>query len=256
MSLFGDTISTIRKRFRNWALYNSLDSEVEHLDLDYLNRARQWLEQYRWKWDPLTTIVTLTLDSTLSAQCPADMKTILEVYCDTAGTGKPDIWFYEDHSDPAFRYTKLYTPKTVTGGVTSGGYWTVQFATLANAFLSNPKLKYARFLDDYVGYDEGGAEIVEYSFFPGNLLLRTAQKLFIEDKGLDPNNSSVILKSFTEELRNYEVSIQGNNHVCDFTPKNKFGVPIHVTGYAMDGSTVHSGQSVYTPAQQAGFHGY
>ena len=49
---------------------------------------------------------------------------------------------------------------------------------------------------------------------------------------------------------------RGIIHVCDFTPKNKFGVPIHITGYAMDGSTVHSGQSVYTPAQQAGFHGY
>jgi hypothetical protein len=249
MPLYGETISTIRKRLRNWLIYSTSTSEVPYLDLDLLNRARQWLENYRWKWDPLTTIVSLTLDSNRDAVCPSDLKTILEVYVYPVITNKPNIWFSEDHSDVAFRYTKFYTHDNDTGG-----FWTIRFPSVS-PLLSNPKLKYSRFLPDYVGYS-GSTEIVEYSFFPGNLLLRTAQKIFIEDKGITGDNVEPILNAFKEELRNYEVSTQFNNQVCDLTPKNRFGQPIQISAYALDGSTYRPGHSVFTPAQAAGLHGY
>jgi hypothetical protein len=254
MPLFGETINIIRKRLRNWLIYSSTESEIEYLDIDLLNRARQWLENYRWKWDPLTTIVSLTLDSNRNAICPSDLKTILEVYVDPVVTNKPNIWFSEDHSDVAFRYTKYYTEKTVVESVVSGGFWTICFPSVS-PLLSNPKLKYSRFLPDYVGYVEN-VEIVEYSFFPGELLLRTAQKIFIEEKGITGDNVEPILVSFKENLRNYEVSTQANNQVLDFTPKNRFGQPIQISGYALDGSTSRTGHSVFSPAQAAGLHGY
>jgi hypothetical protein len=122
--------------------------------------------------------------------------------------------------------------------------------------LSNPKLKYTAFLQDYVGYDADGNEIVEISFFPPNLVLRTAQKIFAEEKGVTGDNVQPILASWKEELRNYETSFQFNNQVADFTPKNKFGNPIHINGYSVDGSNYRPGHSVFTPAQEQGLHGY
>jgi hypothetical protein len=257
MPLYGETISVIRKRLRNWLVYSASGSELDYLDLDLLNRARQWLENVKWKWDPLAVIVPLTMATDRTAICPSDMKTPHEVFVDPVVTNKPNIWFSEDHSDVAFRYTKFYTPFSTTdnGATVTGGYWTIQFPSVS-PLLSNPKLRYTKFLPDYVGYDDQGAEIVEYSFFPGNLLLRTAQKIFAEEKGITGDNVKPILDGFKEELQNYITSNQFSNQVADFTPKNRFGQPIQISGYALDGSTARYGHSALTPAQQAGLHGY
>ena len=244
MPYIGDTIATIRARLRNWLIYSSATSEIATLDLDFLNRAKAWLESYKWQIDPLITVYSLTLDSSYQVDCPSDLKTIVDVYSDVTINGIPDIHFYEDHIDPQQRYTKIYTHDNETGG-----YWTLTFNSLST-FLSSLKLKYAKFLEDYTGSG------TEYSFFPGELLLKTAQKLFAEEKGLTGDNVDLLMKSHIEVLRNYETSIQGNNQVCDLTPKDNYGNPLRISGYKLDGSGGSTGKHPLTPAQSAGLWGF
>lgn len=244
MPYIGDTIETLRNRLKNWLIYSSTESHVENLDLDLLNRAQSWLVSYRWGADPLITTYTLTLSGSNEATCPSDLKTILEVYCDSTIPGYPDIHFYENHNDVAQRYTKYYTHNNGTGG-----YWTIVFPSVSPV-LSSPKLKYAVFLSDYTGTGD------EYSYFPGELLLRTAQKIFAEEMGITGEKVDRILTSHIENIRNYETSIVGNNMVPDLTPKDHYGRPIHIAGYKLDGSDVSNRREVLSRAQAAGIHGY
>ncbi len=242
MGLLNEPISIIRNRLKSWLIYSATGSNVANLDLDLLNRANMWLQAYR-QWDPLVTTVTLTLAGR-SAVLPDDVKSILEVYVDNLVIGKPQIWFYENDNDVAFRYTKEYTYDPATGG-----FWTITFPTVS-PLLTTPKMKYIRILADFTGSG------VEYSFFPPNLLLRCAQKIFVDEKGLTGDNINAVLNAFKEELGIYEGMIQYNNQKADLSPHNKFGQPVHLNGYKMNGQQNRSGYSPFTPAQQAGFHGY
>jgi hypothetical protein len=248
MGLLNEPISVIRNRLKSWLIYSANGSNVKELDLDLLNRANMWLQAYR-QWDPLVATVTLTMVGR-SAVLPTDLKSILEVYVDNMVIGKPQIWFYENDNDVAFRYTKEYTYDPATGG-----FWTITFPTVS-PLLTTPKLKYIKMLADFTGVDIGGNPIVEYSFFPPNLLLRCAQKIFSEEKGLTGDNINAIVNSFKEELGIYEGMAQFNNQKADLSPHNKFGQPLHLNGYKMSGQQNRSGYSPYTPAQTAGLHGY
>jgi len=244
MPLHGETIANIKARLTVWINAATSATGIDDLPLDYLNRARQWLESYQWSCDPLTTIYSLTVTDN-EAVCPSDLKTILEVYTDTLVNGVPDVQFYENHNEVSQRYTKYYTHDNDTGG-----YWTLQFPSVS-PLLSSPKLKYVKFLADYDGVD------TEYSFFPGELLLKTAQMLVIEDYGSTMADPQTILNAQAKMLRNYEYSIEKNNQVPDLTPKDHWGRPIYISGYDLSGSGGgRNSHCPYTPAQQAGFHGF
>jgi hypothetical protein len=246
---FNEPVSSIRNRLVDWLNVSPLGGNVPNLDLDLVNRAQQWLQAYR-QWDSLVTIYTLAVqDNTIntvvypkSSVCPSDMKSILEVYVDNAVVGKPSIYFYEEDCDVAFRYTKLYIWDNSTGG-----YWLISWPSVS-PLLSAPKLKYIKILADYTGADG------ELSYFPPNLLLRCAQKIHIEEKGITGDNVNPIMLSFQEELRMYENMAQFNNQKPDLTPKNKFGQPIHINGHRADGRSTRRGYSPYVPATM--FHGY
>lgn len=245
MGYLNETIESVSNRFKVWMPCSNVTDDIADLTIDYLNRARQWLESQKWSLDQLKTVVSITLNDSNQYDCPANLKTILEVYSDSTISGFPDIQFYEDHNDVAQRYTKLFVHDTATGG-----YWTLTFPG-TSPYLSSLKMKYARFLDDYTG------EGTEYSFFPGELLLRTGQKLFNEDSRLDDEQAQIIARSHAEMLFNYEKSIERNNQIPDLTPKDSFGRPIHIQGYALDGGS--AGAGVHYPlsrAQAAGMHGF
>lgn len=250
MGIWNGKISDIRARLRDWLIYSTSSGNVANLDLDLLNRANEYLQAYR-SWDSLVKTVTLTLDGTgRSAVLPTDLKSILEVYVDNLVIGKPNFWFYENDSDVAFRYTKEYTYDKATGG-----YWTITFPSVS-PLLNSPKLKYNVLLPSFTGVDENGVEIDEYSFFPPELLLRCAQKIHAEEKGLSGDFVGLILQSFNEQIKIFETMAQANNQRPDLTPKNKFGMPTKISGHTLDGLNSYTGHSPWTPAQAAGFHGY
>jgi hypothetical protein len=257
MAFFNEPILNIRNRLTDWLNVSTQGGNVPNLDLDLINRAQQWLQAYR-QWDSLVAIVTLSVgDNTIgttvwpkSSILPTDLKSILSIYVDNVVVGKPQIYFYEECPDVAFRYTKnyIYDPA-------SGGYWIVSWPSVS-PLLSAPKLRYIKILDDFTGVDTDGQPITEYSFFPPNLILRCAQKIHIEEKGITGDNVQPALNSFQEELKMYESMSQFNNSQPDLTPKNKFGQPIKLYGHQLNGRQLRNGYTPYTPAQQAGFHGY
>ena len=257
MAFFNEPVSKIRARLADWLDVSTNGGNTPNLDLDLINRAQQWLQAYR-QWDGLVAIAVLTVqDNTIngvvypkSSICPTDMKSILSIYVDSAVVGKPQIYFYEEDCDVAFRYTKQYFYD-----VAVGGYWLVSWPSVS-PLLSAPKLKYVRILADFAGVDSEDKPIIEYSFFPPNLILRCAQKIHCEEKGITGDNVNPIFVSFQEELKMYESMSQFNNQKPDLTPKNKFGQPVKIYGHQLNGRQLRNGYSPYTPAQQAGFHGF
>jgi hypothetical protein len=240
-----EPISNNRARLADWLNVSPTGGNVPDMGLDLLNRANRFLEGKR-RWDMLRKTLLMTLDSNRSFALPSNCEVIEEVFVDNVIVGKPQIYFYEDCSDVAFRYTKEYTFDQATGN----SFYTITFPTVS-PLLSAPKVRYKISLPDFTG--EGD----EFAIWPPNLLLRAAQKIHAEEKGVTGDNVQFIFTSFQEMFRDFEMKAQYNNQMADLTPHNKFGMPIHISGMTMSGGTQQGGtHSPYTPAQQAGFHGY
>jgi len=215
--------------------YNPTGGDTADLDLDYVNRGKDWLCGYR-PWDFLIHYINLTVDDTRIVDLPTDLQAIMEVYVDINNDGKPDLWFYANSPEVMQRYTLLnnYDP-------TLGASWQIKFPP--NAYLyTSPTVKYIQKVDDYTGAAS------ELSFFPAELLLRTAQKLYLEDRGIADTKAELILKSHAELIRAFEQMFQYQNQDMDLTVKNRYGVPIRVQGQPLDGSNQKIGYSPYLPA--------
>lgn len=236
-----EPVSVIRKRLRDILVFSSVGNNISNLDLDLLNRAQMWLSQYR-QWDSLVKVLPMTLDSTKSMTLPTDLNAILEVYVDLAGIGKPTLWYYQNAPDIAQRYTIIDTyDKSI------GHSWKISFP-LYGVIQGPLYMRYSYNLADFIGTDEAGNEIVEYSFFPANLLLRCAQKMHCEDKGITGDSVQIAINAFNEELRKYELNSQYNNQQLDFTIKNKYGMPIKIYGHSLDGANRAHSYSPYLPS--------
>lgn len=241
MAVYKDLISTLRGRLNDWLIVNPVGGNIANLDLDLLNRAQGWLCTYR-PWDFLKKSAALTLGSSNIAVLPDNLWQILEVYADVNGDGKPDWWYYQDDPDISKRYVLNSTFDTTTGHV-----WTISFPSTA-AVLQSLVVRYIASLPDYVGATSDGTPVVEYSFWPGELLLRCAQKIFLEENGIVNDNKNAIMVSFREQLTNFEQFAQKTNVAMDHTIKNRNGVPVKMFGHAMDGSKSRSGVGPYQPS--------
>ena len=241
-----EPISKIRLRLADWLIVSTIGGNVADLGLDLLNRANKFLEGKR-RWDFLRKTLAMTLDSNRSFALPANCEVVEEVYVDPTGIGKPQFYFYEDCSDIAFRYTKEYTY-----GTDGNSYWTITFPSVSPLISTTPYVRYKIALPEFIGDPDKD----EYAIWPSELLLRAAQKLHAEEKGITGDNINGILASFNEHFRDFETKAQFNNQMPDMTPHNRFGQPIKINGMRLDGSRSGGSQSPLTPAQQAGLHGY
>jgi hypothetical protein len=251
MAFYNEKISTIRARLSDWLKITG--GAVTNLDLDLLNRAHQWLQSYR-NWDCLKKTVALSVADNLiegvtypkSSILPIDLDTIFSVYVDNATVGMPNIYFYENDNDIAQRYTKQYLFNSADA---TKSFWLITWPSVS-PLLSGPKCEYLRIVPDFTG-----SEADEYSFFPGELLLRCAQKIRIDEKGLTGDNNQALLLSFREVLSQFERMNQANNVRPDMVPKNKWGRPIHINGYTLGGGSRRTGGATtpYVPATW--FHG-
>ena len=237
MSNWKDTISLIRKRLQMTMVFSSQGNAVENYDLDLLNRAQMWLSQYR-PWDLLVRTIPIVLsDSTFTL--PDNCDIILDVY-GTDGTEIPIAHYYKDHLDP----TQCYRVD-ITYDKNIGQSWSMVFYKSVE-IISQLRLKYMCSLPDFEGSDEDGNEITEYSIFPPNLLLRCAQKMHIEDKGITGDSAQLVLNAFEVELRKFEANSQYNNQAMDLTVKNSYGQPLHITGHSLSGAVQKTGYSPFS----------
>jgi hypothetical protein len=227
MSNWKEPVSLIRKRLQMTMIFSSQGNAVSNYDLDLLNRAQMWLSQFR-PWDFLTKNIQIVLSDS-AFTLPDNCNAILDIYS-VDGSGIPVIHYTKDNVDPTQSYSIEATFDKSTGQT-----WKVSFVR-GIEIGSELRLKYTCNLDDFVGTDENGVEIVEYSFFPPNLLLRCAQKMHIEDKGITGDSQQLALNAFEAELRKYEANSQYNNQAMDLTIKNHYGQPLKISGHSLSGT--------------------
>lgn len=239
MSVWGETVASIINRVKDVIVWSSTGNNVENLPLDLLNRAQNWLCMYK-SWDYLKKVVPLTISDNRTAQLPSDINVMLDIYSTLGDIGKPSIHYYPDAPDVAER-CELFCDFTVTAGHS----WYVQFPS--EALVTGPLyLKYAYNLPDI---EEPEPNVDTYTFFPGELLVRCAQKLHIEDKGLTGDSADLAIKGFNDTLRNFEVNSQFVNQKMTLGPTDKFGNPVRIPGHSLNGQ----GNSGYSPYPRATF---
>lgn len=234
MSIWGDSAATLINRLRDILTYSDTGNHVENYALDLLNRAQSWISMYR-PWDFLKKIASLTIGNDRTATLPSDLNTILQMYIDIEGVGKPSVYLYPDAPDPAERY-EIFDNFSAA----SGHSWYIQIPSVAP--LPGPLfLKYTYNLPAIAAADN-------YLFYPSELLLRTAQKLHIADKGVTGDSANLALAEFERVMGNFIRNSQYNNHKQDLGVQNKYGNPVKIGGHALDGSKGSIAYSPYLPS--------
>lgn len=193
---------------------------VTDLTLSLLNRAQDWLYQYR-AWDELIKYLQLTLSATNTITLPATYGGILlAVFCDTNGDGKSDKYYYKDAPvDCGYRLENTFAKAT--------GH-----STLLRFFSTppeNPYIKYPVLLDDFTGAS------TEYSFFPADLLIATAQMIHIQEADLVGNEYQAVVDKQAVLLRDYELSHQHQNIEMNMRQTDESGNEIENDSYDLDG---------------------
>jgi hypothetical protein len=234
MGTWNTPVSTIINRLRDIIIFSDTGNNIENLALDLLNRAQNWLSMYR-QWDYLKKVTELTVGANHIAILPSDVNSIISIYSDIEGVGKPSIYYHLNANDIAERY-ELYD----TFSVVTGHSWYVQFPS-AVPILEPLFIAYTYNLADIAPTDS-------FTFYPSELLLRCAQKLHIEDKGLTGDSIDVALRAFHEQLDNFVRNSQHVNHKMDLSVKDKWGNPIKLQGYRHDGAAANGQFSSYKPS--------
>lgn len=233
MPVWKEPISQIRKRLNDTMVFSSTGWKMENEDLDLLNRAQQWLAQYK-EWTIMTKRSVLTIASDRTAAIPVDANSIKAIYADLDGSGIPAVFYTLEDIDIAKRYLFINNFDKSTGHS-----WSIQFPNEA-IIQGTLYIVYSFVLPDFEG-----TEAAEYSFFPPNLLLRCAQKIHCEDKGITGDSAVLLVNAFNEELRKFEMNAQLNNVSYDMTPHNAYGVPVKMTGYNLQNGSGNGGHYPY-----------
>lgn len=197
------TIANAVKRMVDFL--NQTGGEIASAPVDYLNRAQQQLAGAK-PWDLLVGRSVLTLDSSNSAALPADCDSIILVGSDSDGDGKLDQYYYQDgESANGFKLSNAFT-------LAAGHAVTITFFTTPPNAIT---LVYKKTLSDFT-YDSGGTYANQYTFFPEELLVLRAQKIHLEESGLDANLLQSIRDAEDDAFRAYVMENISNN--ADMVP--------------------------------------
>lgn len=196
MALNSELFYDIKNRLNDWLRITGGD--VSNRPLDLLNRAQNWLTEYK-RWTDMMHRVELTPVAGSSTQftLPSDMASFTIVNYDSDSDGKPDKYYYRHarHHD-GYEITDNFDKST-------GHSWVITFY-LAPEY--TPEVYYQKRLEDFVDYDTAAEHTAnpQYTFFPGELLLRAAQVIHIEETGLVSAEVQIIQNSLKNLLENYE----------------------------------------------------
>ncbi len=227
MPYVNETYANISNRFKDWLTDQSnTGNNVANITKDTLNRAQSKLWLYR-AWDDLLKEQDLTLTSN-SVALPADFGRVVKVFSDSDNDGKPDTYFYSNGSQDRGYYIRDTFTKA------GGHVWTIYFYQSPS---STATLLYVVRLTDF---EDSGTE---YSFFPGDLVLRQAQLLHLEDSQLtDGNNYTAIKNDFDALMRDYEQAHQFVNEDGSPQTLDTEGQEIITEQYSLDSG---GGSSIY-----------
>jgi len=215
---FNETFSDIANRFQTWSQADNVGTLVTNNRKDYLNRAQRWLQQER-DWDGQVEQTSLTVRNSY-ASLPSDLVSLVAVGYDQEGDGKAE-WFYYKSGRRGHGY-RLVPTFTKAAGLS----WQIQ---LFSGWPYVPNLVlYQKRLEDF---EDSGTE---YSFFPGELLLRVAQMIRQGEfeKGSDKYNR--ISRDVDVLLKKY-IGLQFQNNEMRRVIVDDNGNPIHIDAYSLTG---------------------
>jgi len=150
---------------------------VTDIARDLLNRAQQHLWSHT-EWQGLRKQSTLVVDPvTYLAPMPADYGRMVNIYWDSTGDGIADGYFDIGGTDP-MRFADVRETFDISTGMT----FNVFFGRVPTF---TPIVRYIANLNDFTEVDAQNQPITEYSFFPAELLLKTAEMLHLQEKGSD-----------------------------------------------------------------------
>lgn len=187
MGYHADTYTEFQNRIQDWLNAAGTGANISDLPLDLANRAQMWLTMYK-PWSDMIKVTTLTVTDN-EASMPSDFARLVSVYYDVDSDGKPEGYYYnQGRINGGYKLVDSFTKD-------SGHSRKIVFF---NTLSQTPVLKYQFKLDDFTGSG------TEYSFFPGNLLLRTAQRLHIVETGLTDREMLILIDEQKKDLRDYE----------------------------------------------------
>lgn len=188
--------SDIYNRLLDWMSdVANTGGNVSNRARDLLNRAQEQLRIYR-AWDGLLKRSQLTVTDKV-ATLPDDCREIVRVWHDSDSDGKPDFYYYQDSKRPDDGYYITDTFAKATGHTRT--------MTFYAAPSYDPYVEYIHSLDEFTG------DGTEYSYFPGELLLATAQLIHVTESGIVGNEYSAIERRQSHLMLDYEQSHQYQN---------------------------------------------
>ena len=221
MSFKSTLFSDLQLRLKSWLQIDDESSFITSTSLDLLNRAQNWLIMYK-PWSKLLKRSALTL-ADKNASVPSDFAYELKLYSKPSGaTGAPDIYYTREN-----KYERGYE---INDGFTkaAGHAEVISFYQVPSWPVY---LEYIRTLDDFTG------EGVEYSFFPGELILAVAKVIHAEEMGgLTTGEVAQLRDSRQLLLDAYVSSSQYNNGDLSMHVNDAIGNPIEIDDYTMMGS--------------------
>lgn len=219
--MFNEVFSDIANRFQTWLQANNVGNLVVNNRKDYLNRAQRWL-QIEKPWEGLVVDTSITINNGV-ASLPSDFISLIALGHSINSDGRIDWYYYRDsYGSSGYRPVSTFSKY-------SGQTWSLKFFT---GYPYQPNIcRYQKKLDDFV--DTG----VEYSFFPGELLLKVGQLLRIEDyepEGRDYNTTKIAIDRLLKKYKNMEY--QNNKMVFNTLDDN--GNVLSFDSHSLDGSDI------------------
>jgi hypothetical protein len=236
-AILGDTINTLRARMRDFMPNSAQGNEVANKDLDWLNRAQQYLQKKYWKWEYQRVSIPVTLDPNRQFELPADFAAVYGIGYSVMNNGRPDIQYYAEDSDIATRY-KVIPTYTQAGGTVLKIEWPATVFIPA-AFT----MIYSKRLDDFTDTTAD-----RYSLFPGDLLLAAAKRLYCSERNVNDQMRNDAIQELQTMEHIFEESTVFQNQRQDIIIKNRFGYPTNIQSYTPDGQGNRGAFSPYPPA--------
>jgi hypothetical protein len=127
---------------------------------------------------------------------PVDYGKLINLMWDSNGDGIPEGYFDVNGSDP-LRFCEIREEFDVSTGMT----FSVYFGRVPSF---TPMVRYIANLNDFREVDSEGQALTEYSFFPAELLLKTAEMLHLQEKGSDTATLGTVSQAHIDLLTQFE----------------------------------------------------
>jgi hypothetical protein len=213
-----DLYATIINRLNDWL--NVAGGNVSDIGLDLMNRAQARLQR-EVEWDGRIYRHTCVMTG-LSTPMPDNFLQEVRVFHDLNGDGKPDYFYYQN-GDAQNGYKKEDVFALATGHV-------ITF-TFFSPLQGTPIVEYIPVLADFTGTG------TEYSYFPGELILKLAQLIHSEEMPDDMTNGGLkaIEKSYQMQLQEYRRAHYGANRDTKRIITDYHGNSIRPGNMSLDG---------------------